>query len=230
MLTHERVILALDGLSREEVLALAGKIGSKVFAVKIHELFDLYGTQVIQELRAAGVRRIWVDHKLLDIPNTVGLRALALTNNGANIVSVHALGGIEMMRAAKQSGAIIYAITVLTSQEEADVVDLFGKTPAEVALFLALKAKEAGMDGVVCSPKEVASLSSNPDLQGLEFIVPGTRSPGVDVNDQKRVDTPSNALENGATRLVIGRQVTQAKDPLAALDAIAEEIAMFGEV
>lgn len=225
MSTASRIILAADELTLDQCLDLASKVGDRVHAIKIHNAFDQQGPGVVQRLRDAGARRVWVDAKLHDIPNTVKHRAKAIAESGADILTVHASGEIEMMKAAVESGpAEIYAITVLTSLSEEQAHLLHGQPSKAGALYLARLAKLAGVHGVVCSPKEVGILAKSPELQGLKFITPGVRSSGKATDDQKRVDTPAGAITSGSTHLVIGRQITQAVDPVGALRQIEEEI------
>lgn len=217
--------MAADELSLDQCLELASQVGDRVHAIKVHNMFDKQGPGVVQRLRDAGARRVWVDAKLHDIPNTVKLRAKAIAESGADILTVHASGEIEMMMAAVEAGpAEIYAITVLTSLGEEQAHLLFGQPSVAGALYRARLAKLAGVHGVVCSPKEVGILSKRPELQGLKFITPGVRSPGKAADDQKRVDTPAGAIASGSTYLVIGRQITQASNPMEALHQIEKEI------
>lgn len=222
---RERIIVALDGLGADESLMLVREIGG-VYAVKIHDLWDREGPGVVQVLKDAGAPRVWVDLKFKDIPNTVGLRARAVRDAGADIVTVHASGEIEMMQAALEHGpSEIFAVTVLTSLSEEQAHLLHGQPSKAAVLYMARLAKLAGVHSVVCSPQEVGVLVKRPELEGMEFIVPGIRPAGAETADQKRVNTPAAAIKAGASRLVVGRPVTQADDPIRALDQIAEEIA-----
>jgi orotidine-5'-phosphate decarboxylase len=154
--------------------------------------------------------------------------------NGAKIITVHASGGVPMMQAAVNatfSGcddplAEIWAITVLTSLDKGEVARIYGKerTVAQIVREFALMAKEAGVETVVCSAEEVGVLSKDPELKGMKFTVPGTRSPGKALGQQKRSGTPSQAIADGATYLVAGSQVTKAEDPVMALEAMVTEI------
>ncbi len=217
-----KIIIALDEIQNiEDVLALVRKIGNKVYAVKVHNLYDRIGPKLIGILKEAGAERVWVDAKLYDIPNTAELRAKDITGD---IVTVHATGGIKMMQDALKSEKEIFAVTVLTSFKPEEVKRIYNRDVLEQVLILAMMAKEAGVKNLVCSAHEVKMLSTHPDLADMRFIVPGIRSVGVDVNDQNRVSTPAEAIKNGATKLVIGRQITQVPDPVAALDAIEAEI------
>jgi orotidine-5'-phosphate decarboxylase len=236
-MNKSKICLALDGLSRSTALALVASLGAMCYAVKIHDLLDARGPSVIDDLKTAGAKRVWVDYKLHDTKDTVAHRVGQLVNNGADIITLHASGGMEMMKmamgAALAGPAEIFAITVLTSLSPEEVSRIYGfnkdgtaRTPAQVALYLALMAKEAGANGIVCSALEVGLLSTYPDLKGMKFVVPGTRSAGVDLGQQKRSTTPAEAIGMGATHLVAGTQVTKATDPLAAFRAMAAEIGM----
>lgn len=220
-----RIILAADELDLKKCLELASKVGDKVYAIKIHNVFDQHGPGVVQRLRDAGARRVWVDAKLHDIPNTVKLREKAISESGADILTVHAAGEIEMMMAAVEAGpSEIYAVTVLTSLGEEQVNLLYGQSSKATVLYLARLAKLSGVHGIVCSPQEVGILAKRPELRGLKFVTPGVRSVGKSTDDQKRVDTPAGAIASGSTHLVVGRQVTQAADQVDALRRIEEEI------
>lgn len=226
MNTHSRIVLAADDLSLATTLSIARQLGDRVI-IKIHSLWDQHGPGVVRQLQHAGsyASSIWVDLKLHDIPNTVRLRAQAVRESGADIVSVHAAGEIEMMLAALESGITVYAITVPTSLFEEQAHLLHGQPSKAAVLYLARLAKLAGVQGVVCSPKEVGILAKRPELSGMKFITPGVRSSGQALGDQQRVDTPAAAIKAGAHMIVVGRQITQAEDSLAALEAIEAEIA-----
>jgi orotidine-5'-phosphate decarboxylase len=225
-----KICLALDGLSRDNAVALVASLGAMCHAVKIHDLYDTYGPPLIGDLRAAGAKRVWIDYKLHDTKDTVANRVTALVENGADIITVHASGGVEMMQkavgAALAGPAEIYAISVLTSLSSEEAKRIYRRAPLEAALDLALMANEAGVGGLVCSALEVGFLSSHPDLMDMAFIVPGTRSAGVGLGQQKRSATPAEAIADGATFLVAGTQVTKADDPVAAFRSMAEEIGM----
>ena len=222
-----RFILALDGLALDKCLDLTRRLGDRIYAVKGHDLFDREGLGVVRMLQDAGAPRVWVDFKLHDIPNTVKLRARAIAESGAGILSVHASGEVEMMMAAAEAGpAEIYAVTLLSSLEENQGNLLSGHPSGATALYLARLAKLARVHGIVCSPNEVGILAGNTELEGLKFITPAVRSVGEATNDQKRVGTPAGAVASGATHIVVGRQVTEAEDPLEAFYQIEEEIVL----
>jgi orotidine-5'-phosphate decarboxylase len=177
---------------------------------------------------------LWVDYKIHDTKDTVALRVKALVRNGAKIITVHASGGVPMMKAAVEATlsecgdvmADIYAITVLTSLDDAEIARVYGgdRTREQIVHELALMAHEAGVRTVVCSAQEVRMLSTSPDLAGMKFTVPGTRSVGVALGQQKRSATPAQAVEDGANELVAGSQVTKSEDPVVALQKMADEI------
>lgn len=222
----DRIVISADELGEQELLALTSAVGSEVYAIKIHDRYDALGPSIVGALKDAGAQRVWMDAKLHDIPNTARARAKAFAENGVDILTVHASGGVDMMRAAKEGApnAEIYAVTVLTSLSEETTGLVYGRSSMETVRTLAHLAQEAGIDGVVCSAKEVGVLSKEPALDGLKFVVPGVRSPGADAHDQKRVATPAEAIKDGASLLVIGRQVTTAQDPVEALAAIRAEL------
>jgi orotidine-5'-phosphate decarboxylase len=223
----KRLILSLDGLNDMYDILHINMLASRVYAFKIHDYMDKKGPIAIHELKEAGASRVWADVKLHDIPATVKNRASALKENGADIVTVHASGGIEMMRAAVDTGIEVYAVTILTSLTDEDCFKIYGSHTTAAVLTLAENAKEAGCTGVVCSPLEVASLATNPKLNGMRFITPGVRSPGTSTDDQQRTNTPVEALQSGATNLVIGRQVTQSNDPIRTFKELEAEISAF---
>lgn len=221
----KRIILALDEIQNiDKVVALVEKVGSLVYAVKIHNLYDKIGPDIVRILKEAGAEKVWVDFKLYDIPNTGKLRAESIT---ADIISVHASGGVKMMKEIVTSGKEIFAITALTSFSPDEVQQIYNKELNDVVVILAKLAKEAGVSGIVCSPKEVKMLRNYPEFKDLKLVVPGIRSIGVDINDQNRVSTPLEALNNGADYLVIGRQITKADDPVKALLDINKEIKKY---
>jgi len=231
-----KISLALDGLSLERAIELTKKLGRWLFALKLHDLLDTYGPKAINKLKAAGATVPWVDYKIHDTKDTVALRVRALVCNGARIITVHASGGVPMMKAAVEATlcecgemvAEIYAITVLTSLDDAEIARIYGedRTREQIVHELALMAYEAGVRTVVCSAKEVGMLKQSADLIGMKFTVPGTRSAGVALGQQKRSATPAQAVADGADELVAGSQVTKAEEPVVAFQAMAEEIGM----
>ena len=223
-MSESRIILALDGLDLEASVQLMKQVGSRIYAAKIHSLRDEYGRAAVAALKDAGATRVWVDYNLHDIPYAVSLRVRAMAE--ADILSVHASGGVEMIGAAVNAGVTkIYAVTALTSPNGRAVHDaVYGSCPTDEAVMkLARVAVFGGAHGIVCSPGEVALLRHNGFINA-DLVVPGIRPAVSNTHDHKRCDTPSGAMRLGATRLVIGRAITEAQDPIAALDAIEEEI------
>lgn len=221
-MTDDRLILALDGLDLERALQLTSWLGKYAYAVKVHDLVDSEGGGVIGKLKRAGAKRVFGDYKLLDIPKTVGRRAKALKKHGADIITIHAQGGPDMIAAAAASGAEIWTITVLTSLVPEQVEGNYGRTPEDAVKYFAGIAAAAGAAGFVCSPLEVGSLAHID--QRFKRVVPGTRSVGVAAGDQKRVATPLEALQGGAHHLVIASQVVEAANPVKAWVDLVTEI------
>jgi orotidine-5'-phosphate decarboxylase len=218
----KKIILALDEIQNlDDVIALVKKVGPLVYAVKIHNLYDKFGPDIVRMLKKAGAEKVWVDFKLYDIPNTEKLRAENIT---ADIISVHASGGVKMMKEAIASGKEIFAVTMLTSFSPNEVKLIYNREVNDAVLVLARLAKEAGVSGIVCSSQELKIIKNHPEFKDLKLVVPGIRSAGVDTNDQVRVSTPAEAVQNGADFLVIGRQITQADDPVNALLNIEKEL------
>src|SRR3989344_4619373 len=228
--------LALDG-QIGDAYRLTRAVGKYCYAVKIHNLFDSEGgRRIVGALSNAGAKRVWVDAKLHDSPKAATKRAVAIVSYGVQIITVHASGGVPMMKAVVDrlnkdfgpASVSVWAITLLTSLDLATIARAYtkGRTPQEIVTELALMAKEAGVHGVVCSPQEVRMLSKHPGLKGLDLITPGVRSLGASIGDQKRIGTPKQAIRDGADFIVVGSQVTEAEDPVAAFNAVAAEIGM----
>ncbi len=220
-----KLILALDEIQDlDEVLALVKKVGHLFYAVKIHNLYDKFGPSVVDNLKEAGAEKVWVDHKLYDIPNTGKLRAESIN---ADIISVHASGGLEMMKQVVSSGKIVFAVSILTSFSPEEVKKIYNREVNEVVLFFAELAEVAGVAGLVCSPQEIKMLRSHDQLTNLKLVVPGIRSKGADTNDQSRVGTPEQALQDGADYLVVGRQITQSDNPELAAQTLCDEVQAY---
>lgn len=226
--TKDVVYLALDGLSLERATKLVKEVAGRVCGVKIHDLYDRHGPEVVHTLQDLGVE-VWVDHKLHDTPDTVHRRATALLDAGASIITVHASGDVAMIKAATEAAmglAKVYAVTALTSHTDQRLKQLFGYADSEQLVSgLTSIALCGDADGIVCSPKQVATAAEFSRARRFDIVVPGSRSPGVDHHDQKQVDTPANVLKKGGTHLVIGREVTAASQPAVALEKIEEGIA-----
>jgi orotidine-5'-phosphate decarboxylase len=217
------VFVAIDTPDLERAKALANSVKSLAGGVKLGlEFFSANGPAGVHEIASSGLP-IFLDLKLHDIPNTVAKAIQALRPLEPAILTVHAAGGRAMLEEAKASapnGTKVVAVTVLTSLDNDDLnsIGVPGGPNAQVKR-LATLARESGLDGIVCSGAEVkAAKGAWP--HGF-FVVPGVRPEGSGTADQKRVVTPRGALDSGASILVIGRPITGAEDPEAALKAIA---------
>jgi orotidine-5'-phosphate decarboxylase len=227
MHTQNKVIVATDEFNKTELLAFVKNYGHNFFGIKIHSLYDLYGPSLVNELKEAGAKKVWVDAKLHDIPNTVKLRAQAIANSGADILSVHASGGLEMLKSAQEGfgNKMVLGITALTSLTQENIQQIYGaKNSEELVVNLANIVKASGISGLVCSPLEVKILRTNKNFDSLNLVVPGIRSLGVSNDDQKRVGTPAQTLQAGANFLVIGRQLTKAENIPLALEKLEQEL------
>lgn len=228
--TSARIIVALDYDRPAAALELAGRLDPGACRLKIgKELFTRAGPALVEQLIGRGFD-VFLDLKFHDIPNTVARACAAAAELGVWMLNVHAQGGRRMMEAARDaleaSGPRprLIAVTVLTSLSDADLREIgYNDTAAAVAKRLAALAAEAGLDGVVCSAREGPALRQ---ACGDDFLLvtPGIRPAGIEGGDQRRVTTPADAVRNGADFLVVGRPITAAADPLAALRAIQEEI------
>ena len=234
-MSDNRLIVALDVHTMDDVRSLVSTLGDTVTYYKVGmELFYSVGPDVVRWLKGQG-KQVFLDLKLHDIPNTVAGGLASLMGLGADIVNVHASGGYTMMKtaatklhaAAAEQGIPcpkIIGVTVLTSMNEDDWKKLGETEPmADRVTRLAKLAKAAGLDGVVASPQEAAGIR---EACGDDFLIvtPGVRPSGASVDDQSRIATPAQALQNGATHLVIGRPIRAAKDPKAAALAILKEM------
>ena len=220
------IYVGLDTPDLDHAEQLARAVAPHVGGLKLGlEFFMANGPEGVRRMGKTGLP-LFLDVKLHDIPNTVAGALKSLSVLDVAIVNVHAGGGLQMMQAAREAcrpATKLIAVTVLTSLDEADLsaMGVFGN-PATQVHRLTVLAREAGLDGVVCSSHEVATLKAEWD-EGL-FVVPGIRPAGADLGDQKRVMTPKDALAAGAGILVIGRPITAAADPAAAAAAIAASL------
>lgn len=223
----ERLIVALDVEGPEEARNLIAKIGANAGVWKIGlELLFAGGAELARELVDQG-QKVFIDAKLLDIPNTVERAAANIAAMGAAFLTVHG-HDIKTMEAAIRgrgtSEMKLLAVTVLTSLDKSDLEQQgSAMTPAELVLHRARLRQQAGFDGVIASGHEAASIR---EATGGDFLIvtPGIRPAGAAVGDQARVMTPAKAINAGADYLVVGRPITQAEDPGAAARAIIEEI------
>ena len=221
------VAVALDAPDLETAARWAQAVTPHVSVVKVGlELFCRTGPSVVDVVRGGSGVELFLDLKLHDIPNTVAGAARSVARLGPRYLTVHAVGGPDMVRAAVEAAPSVHiaAVTVLTSMtpQTLDAVGLAGP-PLDAVRRLAALSVEAGAKALVCSPQEVAAVRAEvgPDIV---LITPGVRPAGADLQDQVRVATPQQALADGADLLVIGRPITGAADPGAAAAALAAEL------
>lgn len=223
---RERLIVALDVSTAAEAQRLVQRIGDAAGIYKVGlQLFTAEGPQLVRDLVASG-RKVFLDLKLHDIPNTVGHAVKAAAELGAYMLTVHSSGGTAMLKAAVEASANrinLLAVTVLTSLSADDLHQV--GVPDQITdqvLRMAVLARSAGCQGIVSSPRELLSLRR---LLGGDFMIvtPGIRPAGSSANDQQRTATPAQAVSDGASHIVVGRPITHAVDPVqAAQDIIAE--------
>jgi len=235
MKTKNRLIVALDVKTADEAQRLVDMLRGIAGMFKIgSQLFTATGPKFVREIVNSG-ERVFLDLKFHDIPNTVAAAGVEATRLGVSIFNVHAAGGGEMMRrtavAVAQSAEAegldrpsIIAVTVLTSADPMTLAEVgWSATPAQLVKRLALLAADAGMDGVVASPREVGIVRSVVKTPSFIVVTPGVRPEGAAVSDQSRVTTPREAIAAGADYLVVGRPIIEAPDPArAALEIIDE--------
>lgn len=227
-MTANRVFVAIDVANVAAARALVAAVAPHVGGIKLGlEFFCAHGPAGIAAVMAGQDLPLFLDLKLHDIPNTVAGAIHSLAPLAPSILTVHAAGGHAMLAAARAAAlpqTRVVAVTVLTSLDDADLLAAgVADGTGPQARRLAAVARAAGLDGIVCSPHEVAAVKSVWD-DGL-FVVPGLRPAGSAVGDQKRVMTPADAQALGAGVLVIGRPITAAADPAAAAAAIAATLA-----
>ncbi|HNX69556.1 MAG TPA: orotidine-5'-phosphate decarboxylase [Candidatus Omnitrophota bacterium] len=234
---QEKLIVALDAPTLEMAEKWLSELKGVVHYYKVGlELFTAHSWKAVNLVKNFG-GKVFLDLKLHDIPNTVSRTLAAVCEHEVDMVNVHALGGFEMMKAARQSveqysagktkRPQLIAVTILTSHSQDTLkkeLCIRRKVRDEV-LHLADLARKAGLDGVVCSPQETPWVRKKCG-KDFSIITPGVRPAGAEVGDQKRIETPEKAILNGSDHIVVGRPVTQAKNPRDAamkiLDAIAK--------
>ena len=230
---RDRVMVALDCRS-DEALRLASVLEghAKWMKVGITLIYD-EGPAIVMALKRRGFK-VFVDAKFHDIPHQVECAVKSAALSGADLITVHGSGGEAMLRACRTGAEeaeevvghrpLLAAISVLTSMDAEELRKVGVERPiAEQAAALALLAQRSGIDGVVCSPQEARAMR---ELLGPDALVvtPGVRPAGSALDDQSRVATPAQAIEAGASHIVVGRPITQAADPLAAFEAIVAEL------
>jgi orotidine-5'-phosphate decarboxylase len=225
------IIVALDFPEKKAALNLVDQLDPSRCRLKVgKEMFTRQGPGFVESLAGKGFD-VFLDLKFHDIPNTVAAACSAACDLGVWMMNVHASGGRRMMEAAREAiekssqSPLLIAVTILTSLGEEDIKEIgYVGTPEENVMRLAALASSSGMDGVVCSPKEVAALRES---IGNDFalVTPGIRPSGSATDDQRRTLTPAEAIAAGSSYLVIGRPITQADAPMSVLLTIESEIA-----
>lgn len=229
-MNSSRVVVPLDFPDQEQALVLCQQLPPDQCKLKIgKELFTRAGPVLVTKLIDSGYD-IFLDLKYHDIPNTVAQACKAAAELGVWMLNVHASGGTQMLQAAREAidssskQPLLIAVTVLTSMNEEELTEIgVTRSLPDQVMHLASITKDAGLDGVVCSAREAAQLKQN---FGPEFclVTPGIRPASAAKDDQKRIMSPAEAIKAGSHYLVIGRPITRAEDPGAALAAINAEI------
>lgn len=224
------IIVALDYPEMQAATDMLDRLDPALTRVKVgKEMFTRFGPVMVEACMQRDFE-VFLDLKFHDIPNTVAGACKSAAELGVWMMNVHASGGRRMMEQGAEalktssSSAKLIAVTILTSLSQEEIAEIgYQGTPEENVSRLAALAKASGLDGIVCSPKEAARIRQElgPDF---ELITPGVRPAGSDTGDQRRVMTPRDALEAGATYLVIGRPITGAPDPQHALEEIVSSI------
>ncbi len=227
MIAEDRIIVALDTPSSEVALGYVSTLMPGVSQFKVGlELFCSAGPGVIDEISDSG-GRVFLDLKLHDIPNTVSGAGRALNDAGVWMTNLHASGGPEMMGAAREAlpDTLLLAVTVLSSLDQEVLSEYLGiqASVEEAVSRWAHRAEMEGLDGVVCSPREIEAVRS---VVGSDFLVvtPGIRPAWSEMGDHRRATSPGEALQRGADYLVIGRPITGAADPREAVRRVVNEI------
>ncbi|HKU21411.1 MAG TPA: orotidine-5'-phosphate decarboxylase [Terriglobales bacterium] len=228
---RERLIVALDVSSATAAQKIVAAVGDSAFLYKVgKQLFTAEGPGIVRDLVASG-RRVFLDLKFHDIPNTVSAAVAEAAKLKVSMLTVHASGGSRMLKAAAEAAAasaskpMVLGVTVLTSFRDADVQEVgFSGRVVDNVLRLAALARSCGCGGIVTSAREAAEVRRELGV-GFAIVTPGVRPAGSDVGDQARVVTPAEAIAAGATHIVVGRPITAAANPQAAARAILEEMA-----
>jgi len=233
MSESKRIIVALDCSTLTQAYYLLDQLDPKLCRIKIgKEMFTLFGSEIIKTIISRNFE-VFLDLKFHDIPTTVANACKAAADLGVWMLNVHALGGLSMLTAAANAlntygtdKPILTAVTVLTSHSHKDLLEIgISLSPEDLAIKLAKLAYQAGLDGVVCSTQEVSVIKSGTSANFLA-VTPGIRllAENMSADDQKRIATPEEAIYAGSDYLVIGRPITQSKDPLCQLQQITIQI------
>jgi orotidine-5'-phosphate decarboxylase len=231
----DRLIISIDTSKKSDVISLCKRINGKVSTLKIGlELIYSIGLEVIDTVKSFGYK-VMLDAKLLDIPNTVEKAARAIGDLGVSAVTIHTLGGLQMLKKtrvileeqAKSSARLrplLFGVTILTSLDDSDLRTLgFKEDFYHSVLNLTKIALDAGMDGVVCSPNEAEKIRKKFGA-GFYIATPGIRLPRDAKRDQKRISAPADAIAKGADFIIVGRSITGSKDTGKTIDLYLKEI------
>lgn len=238
---RERIILALDVADYNKALDIIQKFREHIDIFKVgFELFTSVGPKIVEKINSMG-KKVFLDLKYHDIPNTVAKSVQAASELGVFMLNVHTLGGLEMMRQAVQALVSIslkkninrpkiLGVTILTSIDEKCLINELGigQGLRIQVRHLAGLALRAGLDGVIASPQDIEMIRSHCG-KGFLIVTPGIRLSGTPIENQKRTSTPKEALRKGADYLVIGRAILSQPDPVSALERIIKEITMNNE-
>lgn len=224
MRPSDRLVVAADVSSRDDLLRLVDALHGTVGVFKIGlQAFIANGPPIVREVVSRG-EKVFLDLKIHDIPNTAGRAVAEAAGLGVSMATVHAAGGEPMLRACAHEEVLVLGVTVLTSLEESDLLQIgFGGNAVENAVRLARLAQGAGLRGVVASPLEIAAIREACG-EGFVIVTPGIRPEGSEAGDQRRTMTPRRAVAAGADYIVVGRPITGAAHPRAAAQRIVDSL------
>ncbi|MEA2164379.1 MAG: orotidine-5-phosphate decarboxylase [Thermoanaerobaculia bacterium] len=224
MQSTDRLIVAIDRSSRDEILRLADALDGAAGVLKIGlQAFVTNGPSIVREVIDRGAK-VFLDLKIHDIPNTAKHAVAAAASLGVEMVTVHAAGGSAMLRDCAIDSTLVLGVTILTSLDDAELARIgFSGSALNNAVRLAKLAQASGLRGVVASPHEVAAIREACG-NAMRIVVPGIRPEGSDAGDQRRTTTPAAAIAAGADYIVVGRPVTDASDPRAAALSIIDSL------
>jgi orotidine-5'-phosphate decarboxylase len=234
------LVVALDVASPDQALSLVERLRGVAGMFKVgKQLFTAAGPEIVRKIIAMG-EHVFLDLKFHDIPNTVAMAGVEAARLGVSVFNVHAMGGSKMMRAVNEAVTetaereritrpLILGVTVLTSHTQDSLIEVgIDRKLEDQVINLAKLCEASGLDGVVASPLEIATIRSAVEDSGFVILTPGVRPAGASLDDQSRVMTPTEAILAGANFLVIGRPITAANDPVAATRKILDEINRAG--
>jgi orotidine-5'-phosphate decarboxylase len=222
--SRDRLVIAVDVSTRDEILRLVDELRGTVGVFKIGlQAFIANGPGIVREIVSTG-ERVFLDLKIHDIPNTAKHAVAEAVDLGASMATVHTAGGEAMLHACAHDSLLVLGVTILTSLDQPELERIgFAGSPMHNAVRLARLAKDAGLGGVVASPLEIRSIREACG-DGFVILTPGIRPAGSDAGDQRRTMTPREAVAAGADYIVVGRPITSAADSKSAAQRIVEEM------